>query len=181
LTRIRRNSNENVSFLSSAKVTECVTNTLFGTDIDPVAGLMISVIATFLFNPNIGTTVTNAIVGTGQIGMTISLNVLPPVPPFTTCSQLYVCGHLLPPDVVPGYLYCVTKAMTPDTVSEGDKSPSPVKKIVAPLAKLIIKSNSKLIETVASSDEDFSSFYPFKCINNEETYAACGNNVGLVS
>jgi hypothetical protein len=74
----------------------------------------------------------------------------------------------------------MSKAMTPDTVFEGDKSTGFVKKIVAPLAELIIKSNSKLIETVASSDEDFSSFYRFKCINNKETYTACGNDIGPI-
>ncbi|GAX21204.1 hypothetical protein FisN_26Lh162 [Fistulifera solaris] len=164
---------------SGAKVmTGCKAGALFGDDTNPVAGLMVGILATVLLQSsstttsivisligsaisvsqgiymimgaNIGTTVTNTIVSMGQMA---DANQLERAFAGATVHDMFnymTVAILFPLEIITGYLRHLTKAMVKNaTVKDGESWEGPVKKFVSPLGDKIIKSNSKLITAVA--------------------------------
>jgi sodium-dependent phosphate cotransporter len=164
---------------AGAKVmTGCKAGELFGDDTNPIAGLMVGILATVLLQSsstttsiivsltgsaisvrqgiymimgaNIGTTVTNTIVAIGQMGDGDQLERAFAGATVHDMFNFMSVAILLPLEVVSGYLYYLTKAMVKGANTEkGDKWEGPVKKLVAPLGDRIIIANKDLIEAVA--------------------------------
>jgi sodium-dependent phosphate cotransporter len=188
---------------TSAKVLGgCTAGSILGEDTNPVAALMIGILATVLMQSsstttsivvalvgadaiparqaiymimgaNIGTSVTNTIVAMGQMGDGDQLERAFAGATVHDLFNFLTVGILFPVELITGYLFYVTEAITNGVVVEkGDKWVGPIKKIVSPVGALIIKADKKLIEKVAKSvnlpedDEDYvtcESKYPTKC------------------
>ena len=193
---------------SSAKVIGgCTAGALFGDDTNPIAGLMIGILATVLLQSsstttsiivglvggalevraaiymimgaNIGTSVTNTIVAMGQMG---DANQLERAFAGATVHDMFnflTVAVLLPLEAASGYLFYLTKAMLPEGVRDGDKWVGPLKKIVSPLGNKIIKANKKVINKIASGEkESCAEFYPTFCENGTISKSTC--SVGLI-
>jgi sodium-dependent phosphate cotransporter len=164
---------------SGAKVmTGCKAGELFGDDTNPIAGLMVGILATVLLQSsstttsiivsltgsaisvrqgiymimgaNIGTTVTNTIVAIGQMGDGDQLERAFAGATVHDMFNFMSVAILLPLEVVSGFLFYLTKAMVKGANPEdGEKWEGPVKKLVAPLGDRIIIANKKIVEAVA--------------------------------
>ena len=79
-----------------------------------------------------------------------------------------------PVEIITGYLYRLTGACVKNFESnDGEKWEGPIKKIVSPLASLIIKSNKDIIKDVAKGGT-CDSYYPLVCDNPDDpTYSTC--------
>merc|ERR1712226_837868 len=182
----------------------CKAGELFGDDTNPIAGLMVGILATVLLQSsstttsiivslvggddgtisvdqgiymimgaNIGTSVTNTIVAMGQMGDGDQLERAFAGATVHDLFNFLTVAILFPVELITGYLFRVTEAITSGiTVEKGDKWVGPVKKLVSPVGALIIKSDKKLIEAVAKTaslpDDDpdkvtCESKYPTKC------------------
>jgi|Transcript_39854 sodium-dependent phosphate cotransporter len=170
---------------SSAKVLGgCTAGSILGNETNPIAAMMIGVLATVLLQSsstttsivvglvgggaiqvqqaiymimgaNIGTTVTNTIVAMGHLGNGDELERAFAGATVHDCFNYISVIILLPLEAATGYLYKLTKAMLPDTAFEkGDKWVGPIKKIVSPLGNKIIKANKKIISAVADPESD---------------------------
>jgi len=158
----------------------CAAGALFGDDTNPIAGLMIGILATVLvqssstttsiivslvsagtvevkaaiymiMGANIGTSVTNTIVAMGQMGDGDQLERAFSGATVHDMFNFMSVGILLPVELITGYLYYLTKAMVEDaTVRDDEKWEGPLKKIVSPLAKKIIIANKNVIKYVAT-------------------------------
>eukprot|EP00546_Thalassionema_frauenfeldii_P021894 CAMPEP_0178905218 /NCGR_PEP_ID=MMETSP0786-20121207/6145_1 /TAXON_ID=186022 /ORGANISM="Thalassionema frauenfeldii, Strain CCMP 1798" /LENGTH=611 /DNA_ID=CAMNT_0020576785 /DNA_START=108 /DNA_END=1943 /DNA_ORIENTATION=+ len=188
---------------TSAKVLGgCTAGTILGDDTNPVAALMIGILATVLMQSsstttsivvslvgadtiparqaiymimgaNIGTSVTNTIVAMGQMGDGDQLERAFAGATVHDLFNFLTVSILFPVELITGYLFRVTEAITSGVVVEkGDKWVGPIKKIVSPVGALIIKADKKLITAVAKSaglsDDDpdkvtCESKYPTKC------------------
>jgi sodium-dependent phosphate cotransporter len=165
---------------TGAKVmTGCKAGELFGDDTNPIAGLMVGILATVLLQSsstttsiivsltgsaisvkqgiymimgaNIGTSVTNTIVAIGQMGDGDQLERAFAGATVHDMFNFMAVAILLPIEVVTGYLYYLTKALVKNASPEkGEKWEGPVKKLVSPLASKIIISNKKIINAVAA-------------------------------
>lgn len=196
---------------SSAKVIGgCAAGALFGDDQNPIAGLMIGILATVLLQSsstttsiivslvgagsvtvqaaiymimgaNIGTSVTNTIVAMGQMGDGDQLERAFAGATVHDIFNFLSVLVLLPIEVLTGYLYKITELMLPDEVGDGDKWVGPLKKIVSPLGSLIIKANKKVITKIATGEvESCDDFYPTYCEDGIVDYEHC-TKVGLIS
>lgn len=91
---------------------------------------------------------------------------------------------LLPLEVVSGYLDKLTYAMVKNANTEdGEKWEGPIKALVAPLGEKLIKSNKKIITSIASGEgscADGGGFYPIECEPGKPTYDTC-SRVGLIA
>jgi len=193
---------------SSAKVIGgCTAGALFGDDTNPIAGLMIGILATVLLQSsstttsiivglvggalevkaaiymimgaNIGTSVTNTIVAMGQLGDGDQLERAFAGATVHDMFNFLSVAILLPIEAITGYLFYLTKAMLPDSVRDGDKWVGPLKKIVSPLGNKIIKANKKVINAIASGDKaSCDEFYPTFCENGTISKKTC--SVGLI-
>jgi len=195
---------------SAAKVIGgCTAGALLGDDTNPVAGLMIGVLATVLLQSsstttsiivslvgaesvstsqgiymimgaNIGTSVTNTIVAMGQMGDGDQLERAFAGATVHDMFNFLTVGILLPVEVVTGYLRGLTGAITKNvSPSDGDKWVGPIKKLVAPLGKLIIVANKNVIKSVAKGGK-CQDFYPINCTDNDNpTYKTC--DTGLIA
>jgi sodium-dependent phosphate cotransporter len=164
---------------NGAKVlTGCKAGELFGDDTNPIAGLMVGILATVLLQSsstttsiivsltgsaisvrqgiymvmgaNIGTSVTNTIVAIGQMGDGDQLERAFAGATVHDMFNFMAVILLLPVEVVTGYLYYFTKALVKNSSPEkGEKWEGPVKKLVGPLADKIIISNKSIIKAVA--------------------------------
>jgi len=194
---------------SSAKVIGgCTAGSLLGDDTNPIAALMIGILATVLLQSsstttsiivslvgagsigtrqaiymimgaNIGTSVTNTIVAMGQMGDGDQLERAFAGATVHDMFNFMAVSILLPLEVVSGYLYYMTKAMVSGaTVKEGDSWTGPIKKIVGPLGKKIIIANKSIIKSVAKGGA-CEDFYPVRCEDPENpTKSTC--NAGLI-
>ena len=156
---------------SSAKVLGgCSAGGLLSDNTNPVAALVIGEIATALIQSsstttsiivslvgaeamsvntgiylvmgaNIGTSVTNTIVSMGQMGDGPQLERAFAGATVHDLFNLLTVAVLFPLELIFHYLYHLTKAMLPESVSEGEAWDGPIKKIVAPLADKVILSN----------------------------------------
>lgn len=196
----------------------CTAGALFGGIDNPIAGLCIGILATVLLQSsststsiivslvgadaievkmaiyivmgaNIGTSVTNTIVAMGQMGDKDQLQRA-----FAGATVHDVFNYmsvviLLPIEAGTQYLYYLTRAMTPDTVSDGDKWKGPIKTIVGPLTKTMIIANKKVTKEVALGTKTCGNFYPVECLDSNGgatdtiTYENCVTNgqVGLIT
>lgn len=195
---------------SSAKVVGgCTAGALFGDDTNPIAGLMIGILATVLvqssstttsiivslvgggsievkaaiymvMGANIGTSVTNTIVAMGQMG---DGNQLERAFSGATVHDMFnflSVSILLPVEVITGYLYYLTEAIVKDaTVTDGDKWEGPLKKIVSPLGAKIIKANKKMIENIANGVQKDCSASYPTFCNQTVSYDTC--DTGLIA
>jgi len=170
---------------SSAKVLGgCSAGTILGNETNPIAALMIGVLATVLLQSsstttsiivglvgggaiatqqaiymimgaNIGTTVTNTIVAMGHLGNGDELERAFAGATVHDAFNYLSVVILLPVEAATGMLYKMTKAMLPDEAFEkGNSWEGPIKQIVSPLGNRIIKANKKIISAIADPDSD---------------------------
>jgi len=192
----------------SAKVMGgCEAGELFGDDTNPIAGLMVGILATVLLQSsstttsivvslvgsvinvnqgiymimgaNIGTSVTNTIIAMAQMGDGDQLERAFGGAVVHDLFNFLTVICLLPIEVITGYLAALTSAMVRNTDTEkGDKWEGPIKKLVSPLSKKIIIANKNVIKGVAGG-ESCDDYYPINCTDGIETYDTC--DTGLIS
>ena len=195
---------------SGAKVMSgCRAGELFGDDTNPIAGLMIGILATVLLQSsstttsiivslvgetisvqqgiymvmgaNIGTSVTNTLVAMGQMGDGEQLERAFAGATVHDMFNFLSVAILLPVEVITGYLDALTGAMVKNaSVKEGDKWEGPVKKIVSPLGNRVIIANKKVTKAIASGEQECDDFYPNECVGTP-TYKSCGEKFGLIA
>ncbi|GAX14483.1 solute carrier family 34 [Fistulifera solaris] len=160
----------------------CTAGSLLGSDTNPLASLMIGIVATALLHSsatataiivslvnggldvdqgiymvmgaNIGTSVTSMIVSLAHMGDGEELERA-----FGGCSTLFVFNFytvlvLFPLEIATKYLYHLTKAMLPSSSSrqEGESWESPIKKIISPLTKKVLIANKGLIDDISTGE-----------------------------
>ena len=195
---------------SGAKVLGgCTAGELFGDEANPVAGLMIGILATVLLQSsstttsivvalvgadavsvrqgifmimgaNIGTSVTNTIVALGHLGDGAQLERAFAGATVHDMFNFMTVATLFPIEVVVGYLNRLTGAMVKNaSTASGEKWEGPVKKLVAPLGKRVIIANKKVIESVAKGGS-CSDFYPINCTDPENPTKSSCSKRGLI-
>jgi sodium-dependent phosphate cotransporter len=194
---------------SGAKVLGgCSAGELFGDETNPIAGLMIGILATVLLQSsstttsiivslvgadsvsvrqgiymimgaNIGTSVTNTIVAIGHLGDGDQLERAFAGATVHDAFNFLSVAILLPVEVVTGYLYHLTKACVKNAdQKDGEKWEGPIKKLVAPLGSMVIIANKNVIKHVAKGG-NCEDFYPLNCTDPENpTKSTC--EVGLI-
>jgi sodium-dependent phosphate cotransporter len=193
---------------TSAKVLGgCTAGSLLGDDANPVAGLMIGILATVLLQSsstttsivvslvgggldvraaiymimgaNIGTSVTSTIVAMGHLGDGDELERAFAGATVHDMFNFLTVAIFFPLEIVTHYLFYLTKAMLPDEVGEGEKWEGPIKKLVAPLGSKIIVANKNVIKDIATGKkESCDEYYPTEC--NGAVNAANCKKVGLI-
>lgn len=156
----------------------CTAGSLLGSDTNPLASVMIGIIATailqssstttavivslvsggldvnqgiyMVMGANVGTAITSMLVSLAHMGDGDELERA-----FAGSSVLYLFNFytlviLLPIEMTTGYLYYLTKPMLPDTVKDGESWQGPIKKIVSPLVRNIIIANKDLIDDIST-------------------------------
>mmetsp|Transcript_31512 Transcript_31512/g.48879 ORF Transcript_31512/g.48879 Transcript_31512/m.48879 type:complete len:588 (-) Transcript_31512:174-1937(-) len=187
----------------------CTAGSLFGDETNPIAGLMIGILATVLLQSsstttsivvslvgaesvsvrqgiymimgaNIGTSVTNTIVAIGHLGDGDQLERAFAGAVVHDMFNFLSVAILLPLEAASGYLYHLTKAMVKNIeAKDGEKWEGPIKKLVSPLAKKVIDANKDVIKDVAKGGT-CESYYPIKCEDNDNpTKDTC--EVGLIA
>lgn len=133
-----------------------------------------------IMGSNIGTSVTNTIVAMGQMGEGDQLERAFAGATVHDMFNFLTVAVLLPVEVITGYLYHLTKALTKN-VSSSDRETrdSFVKKYIAVVGELLIRVNKSVTKDVAkgASCEDF---YPIECSDpNNPTKDTC-SQIGLI-
>ena len=141
----------------------CTAGSILGEDTNPIASLMIGIIATailqssstttaiivslvsggldirqaiyMVMGANVGTAITAIIVTLGHLGDGDELEKAFAGAVINFVFKILVVVVLLPLEVATGYLYYLTKAMLPESVGDGEKWEGPIKKIVSPLSR----------------------------------------------
>jgi sodium-dependent phosphate cotransporter len=160
----------------------CKAGELFGDDTNPIAGLMVGILATVLLQSsstttsiivsltgsaisvkqgiymimgaNIGTSVTNTIVAIGQMGDGDQLERAFAGATVHDMFNFMAVAILLPIEVVTGYLFYFTKALVKNAdPAKGEKWEGPIKKLVSPLGSKVIIANKNIIKAVASDPD----------------------------
>ena len=195
---------------SGAKVLGgCTAGALFGDETNPIAGLMIGILATVLLQSsstttsivvslvgadsvsvkqgiymimgaNIGTSVTNTIVAIGHLGDGDQLERAFAGATVHDMFNFLTVATLLPVELITGYLFRLTKAMVKNAEKkDGEKWEGPVKKLVSPLGKKVIISNKDVIKDVAKGGS-CDDYYPLNCTDpSNPTKKTC--EVGLIA
>jgi len=170
----------------------CTAGALLGDETNPIAALMIGILATVLLQSsstttsiivslvgsgaiytkqaiymimgaNIGTSVTNTIVAMGQMGDGDQLERAFAGATVHDMFNFMSVAILLPVEVITGYLYHLTKAMVKNAeLQDGEKWTGPIKKVVGPLSAKILIANKSIIEDVAKGGE-CETYYPVRC------------------
>jgi len=193
---------------SSAKVMGgCTAGALFGDQTNPVAGIMIGILATVLIQSsssttsiivslvpdvisvkagifmvmgaNIGTSVTNTIVAMGHLGDGDELERAFSAATVHDMFNFLSVGVLFPVELITHYLYYLTKTMLPDSVADGDKWEGPIKKIVSPLGAKIIIANKSVSKAIAKDELVCDDLYPVVCEGGVVSKETC--SVGLIA
>eukprot|EP00980_Cylindrotheca_fusiformis_P024276 scaffold11698_cov138-Cylindrotheca_fusiformis.AAC.9 len=168
----------------------CAAGALFGDDMNPIAGLMVGIVATVLLQSsstttsivvslvgagtvsvnqgifmimgaNIGTSVTNTIVAMGHLGDGDQLERAFAGATVHDMFNFLSVACLLPIEAATGYLNHLTKACVSNFESqEGEKWEGPVKKLVEPLAKKIINVNGDVAKEIAKGEKTCNDYYP---------------------
>lgn len=186
----------------------CAAGSLFGDDVNPIAGLMIGILVTVLLQSsststslivslvgadaisvkqgiymvmgaNIGTTVTNTLVALGHLGDGDQLERAFAGATVHDMFNFMTVAILLPLEAASGYLFYLTKACVKNfTEKEGDEWEGPIKKIVGPIQVKVLIAN-KAVPTEVAKGGSCSSFYPIVCSDpNNPTASSC--EVGLI-
>lgn len=194
---------------SSAKVMGgCKAGEMFGDETNPIAGLMVGILATVLLQSsstttsivvsligsaisvqqgiymimgaNIGTSVTNTIVAMGQMGDGDQLERAFAGATVHDLFNFLSVIILLPLEVVTGYLNHLTEAMVKNakTNSDGEKWEGPVKKLVSPLGSKVIIANKSVIKGVSQGKMTCEDFYPIECEDGIISAETC--HTGLI-
>jgi solute carrier family 34 (sodium-dependent phosphate cotransporter) len=167
----------------------CAAGSLFGDDVNPIAGLMVGVLATvllqssstttslvislvgsgvistkqgiyFIMGANIGTTVTNTLVSCAHLGVADELERAFAGATIHDAFNYLTVAVLLPVEVATGYLFYLTKAMVKNYQSkEGEDWEGPIAKYVEPIGKYVLIENKKVTEAVAKGGS-CDEFYP---------------------
>jgi sodium-dependent phosphate cotransporter len=170
----------------------CAAGEIFGDDMNPVAGLMVGIVATVLLQSsstttsivvtlvgagtvsvnqgiymimgaNIGTSVTNTIVAMGHLGDGDQLERAFAGATVHDMFNFLSVACLLPVEAITGMLYHITKACVAGfETKEGEKWTGPVKKLVGPLTKKIIQANKKVASKIALGESTCNDFYPME-------------------
>jgi len=194
---------------TGAKVmTGCKAGELFGDDTNPVAGLMVGILATVLLQSsstttsiivslvgsaisvkqgiymvmgaNIGTSVTNTIVAMGQMANGDELERAFAGATVHDLFNFLTVAVLFPLEVITGYLGALTHALTKNaSVKDGEKWEGPVKKFVGPLVAKIMKSNKSVTKDIALGKATCDDFYPIECEDRVVSAKTC--KVALIS
>eukprot|EP00980_Cylindrotheca_fusiformis_P000268 scaffold65_cov102-Cylindrotheca_fusiformis.AAC.4 len=168
----------------------CAAGALFGDDMNPIAGLMVGIVATVLLQSsstttsivvslvsagtvsvdqgiymvmgaNIGTSVTNTIVAMGHLGDGDQLERAFAGATIHDVFNFLSVACLLPIEAATGYLHHLTKACVSNFESqEGEEWEGPVKKLVDPLAKKIIIVNGDVATDIAKGETTCNDYYP---------------------
>ena len=196
---------------SGAKVMGgCSAGSLFGDETNPIAGLMVGILATVLLQSsstttsiivslvgaesvsvkqgiymvmgaNIGTSVTNTIVAMGHMGDGDQLERAFAGATVHDMFNFLSVACLLPLEVISGYLYRLTSACVKNFSSkDGEKWEGPLKKIVGPFGNLIIIANKNVIKDVAKG-HSCDEFYPINCTDPENPTKSTCPQVGLIA
>lgn len=197
---------------NGAKVlTGCTSGNILKEEQNPIAGLMIGILATVLLQSsstttsivvslvgeevmntkngiymimgaNIGTSVTNTIVSLGFLGDGDSLERAFAGAVVHDMFNFLTVAIMLPLEAATGVLYHFTKAITPSDVDKGEKWEGPIKKIVGPLTKEFIIVNKDVTKKVATGSKTCDSFFPVECENDVRDYKSCKKGqMGLIS
>lgn len=196
---------------SGAKVMGgCTAGELFGDDTNPVAGLMVGILATvflqssstttsivvslvgaetvsvnqgiyMIMGANIGTSVTNTIVAMGQMGDGDQLERAFAGATVHDMFNFLTVAIFFPVELITGYLNRLTSACVKNfSAREGEKWVGPIKQFVSPLTKKIIIANKNVIKGVANG-ESCSDFYPIQCEDPEFPTKSSCSQVGLIA
>jgi len=170
----------------------CAAGAVFGEDTNPIAGLMIGILATVLLQSsstttslivslvpevisvkqgiymvmgaNIGTSVTSTIVAMGHLGDGDQLERAFAGATVHDMFNFLSVAVLLPLEVVSGYLYRLTNALVKGfTGKDGDKWEGPIKKWVEPIGKKVIIENKKVTSAIANGEKECEDFFPTSC------------------
>lgn len=157
------------ALVQSSSTTTSIVVTLVGAEaVDVKSGIYL------IMGANIGTSVTNTIIAMGQMGSGDELERAFGGATVHDLFNLLSVAVLFPIELVSGYLYYLTKAMLPASVSKGDKWTGPLKKIVSPLAGRVLKANKNVIKDVATKKiESCDVLYPVNCVDGIEDYKHC--------
>jgi len=160
------------ALVQSSSTTTSIVVTLVGADAVSVrSGIYL------IMGANIGTSVTNTIVAMGQMGSDDQLERAFGGATVHDLFNLLSVAVLFPVELITGYLYRVTGAMLPDSVSKGDKWKGPLKRIVSPLAGRVLKANKGVIKDIATKKvESCASYYPVTCVDGVEDYKHCASS-----
>lgn len=194
---------------SSKVIGGCTAGSLFGDNTNPIAALMIGILATVLLQSsstttsivvslvgsgsiptrqaiymimgsNIGTSVTNTIVAMGQMGDADQLELAFQGATVHDMFNFMTVGVLLPIEAATGYLFYLTRAMVSGlSVRQGTEWVGPIKVLVGPLGAKIIIANKKVVDDVANG-ATCDEFYPIRCEDPDNpTYDTC--TYGLIA
>lgn len=178
---------------TGAKVmSSCAAGSLFGDDMNPIAGLMVGILATVLLQSsstttslivslvgadtvsvrqgiymimgaNIGTSVTNTIVAMGHLGDGDQLERAFAGATVHDMFNFMSVAILLPLEAASGYLFHLTKAITKNfETNDGEKWDGPIKKLVEPFGKLVIIENKDVSKSVAKGGS-CEDYFPINC------------------
>lgn len=187
----------------------CSAGELFGDETNPVAGLMVGVLATvflqssstttsivvslvgagsvsvkqgiyMIMGANIGTSVTNTIVAIGQMGDGDQLERAFAGATVHDMFNFLTVGVFFPVELITGYLRHLTKACVKNfETKDGEKWVGPVKRLVSPLTKKVIIANKSVVKAVAKGGS-CSDFYPIACEDDENPTKSTCSQVGLI-
>mmetsp|Transcript_458 Transcript_458/g.1125 ORF Transcript_458/g.1125 Transcript_458/m.1125 type:complete len:573 (+) Transcript_458:164-1882(+) len=196
---------------SGAKVMGgCAAGQLFGDDTNPVAGLMVGILATvflqssstttsivvslvgagsvsvnqgiyMIMGANIGTSVTNTIVAMGQMGDGDQLERAFAGATVHDMFNFCTVAIFFPIEIITGYLNKLTGACVKNfSARDGEKWVGPIKKFVSPLTKKIIIANKNVIKDVAKGGS-CEDFYPIMCEDFSSPTKSTCSQVGIIS
>lgn len=196
---------------SGAKVMGgCAAGELFGDDTNPVAGVMIGILATvflqssstttsivvslvgagsvsvnqgifMVMGANIGTSVTNTIVAMGQMGDGDQLERAFAGATVHDMFNFLTVGVVFPIELFTGYLNRLTSFCVRNFESrDGKLWVGPIKKIVGPLTHKVIVANYKVIKGVAKG-ESCDDYYPIQCEDPSAPSKSTCSQVGLIA
>lgn len=188
----------------------CTAGELFGDDTNPVAGLMIGILATALIQSsstttsivvslvgaesisvnqgiymimgaNIGTSVTNTIVAMGQMGDGDQLERAFAGATVHDMFNFLTVAVFFPVELITRYLARLTKACVRNfSTKDGDKWVGPLKKIIGPLSNKVIIANKSVLKGVAAGGS-CDDYYPIVCENPEDPTKSTCSQVGLIA
>jgi solute carrier family 34 (sodium-dependent phosphate cotransporter) len=189
-------------------VSGCTAGSLLDEDTNPVASLLIGIVATALLQSssttssivvtmcgagldvqagiylimgaNIGTSVTSIIVSLTHMGDSDEIEAAFAGSSLNYLFNIYTAVVLFPLEVGTQYLYQLTEAMLPTSVGGGDTWNSPIKAIVSPLTKTLIIANKNLVTDISTGAvADCDEYYPVHCDGGTESYETC--TAGLIA
>eukprot|EP00536_Pseudo-nitzschia_multiseries_P004196 jgi/Psemu1/187550/e_gw1.68.105.1 len=195
---------------SGAKVMGgCAAGQLFGDDTNPVAGLMVGILATvflqssstttsivvslvgadsvsvnqgiyMIMGANIGTSVTNTIVAMGQMGDGDQLERAFAGATVHDMFNFLTVAIFFPIELITGYLNRLTSLCVKNfSTRDGEKWVGPIKQFVGPLTKKVIIANKNVIKDVAKG-ETCDNFYPIVCEDMAAPTKSTCSQVGII-